>query len=696
MAKNDADENHALTYVQDEPDVLELKNAYDTAITDLGWFMQASRDSFDYRRNQWVGKSKDLRKHGADAFPWEGAADTEVPLIDERINTYVALFMLALQRANIRAYPTEIGDMGRARVVSAFLKWMVSTYIPQFKRQMELGANYLLEKGIMITYVGWQKEDHTYLQSLTLEEIGQYSPDLVRLIMEGESDKKIVELFLTTFKGATEKRAKRALKDLRKTGKAQIPTVRRSVDCPCIESLAADGDWFFPAYTTDPQQAPYCFWRRTMTPQELVGKRTTEGWDAEWVDKAIDRLKGRNDVADPRANNRTISRSSINTPNDLIEVVYCYQRLVDPEDGAEGIYCTVFAPDMPNREDGTPFYAKHELLNGYDDYPVVVTKLGEDNKRLYDLTTIPELLRGIQWQVKVERDARIDRNSLATVPPLMHPVGAEPKDWGPGVRIAYRRQGEIQYAPVPQYNAGSVEMETTQIEQADRAMGLDMENPLSTSRQQFFVNKFLTHVQDVLKLAYKCYQRFGPDQVFFRVTGVSDPQKFSKGSPDEDFDINISFDVLSNDPETLEKQLQQFASLLQFDRNGRIDMDLFLEAMAASVNPGLADAVLRPAEQAQQQVVKGVTDDLSKIYAGIEVGARPNGAQVAMQTIQQYVQQPDVMERLQNDKAFQARLEKYVQQYQFQLQQAQNAQIGKIGTAPAAMGNVGTQGMQTQ
>ena len=278
----------------------------------------------------------------------------------------------------------------------------------------------------------------------------------------------------------------------------------------------------------------------------------------------------------------------------------------------------------------------------------------------------------------------------------MHPVGAEPKDWGPGVRIAYRRQGEIQYAPVPQYNAGSVEMETTQIEQADRAMGLDMENPLSTSRQQYFVNKFLMHVQDVLKLVYKCYQRFGPDQVFFRVTGVSDPQKFNKGNPDEDFDINISFDVLSNDPENLEKQLQQFASLLQFDRNGRIDMDLFLEAMAASVNPGLADAVLRPAEQAQQQVVKGVTDDLSKIYAGIEVGARPNGAQVAMQTIQQYVQQPDVMQRLQNDEAFKARLEKYVQQYQFQLQQAQNAQIGKIGTAPAAMGNVGTQGMQTQ
>ena len=39
-------------------------------------------------------------------------------------------------------------------------------------------------------------------------------------------------------------------------------------------------------------------------------------------------------------------------------------------------------------------------------------------------------------------------------------------------------------------------------------------------------------------------------------------------------------------------------------------------------------------------------------------------------------------------------MQKYVAQYQFQMQQAQNAQIGRIGTAPAQMGSVQTQGMQ--
>ena len=54
-----------------------------------------------------------------------------------------------------------------------------------------------------------------------------------------------------------------------------------------------------------------------------------------------------------------------------------------------------------------------------------------------------------------------------------------------------------------------------------------------------------------------------------------------------------------------------------------------------------------------------------------------------MQMVQGYAQQLDVAQRLQTDEAFAARLTKYMEQYQFMMQQAQNAQIGRIGTAPA-------------
>ena len=297
-------------------------------------------------------------------------------------------------------------------------------------------------------------------------------------------------------------------------------------------------------------------------------------------------------------------------------------------------------------------------------------------------------------QIKTERDSRIDRASLATLPPLMHPAGRPPSDWGPGRRVPYRRLGEIAWGPVPPMDQGSMEAEQSMRAQADRAVGLDLTNPLTTARQQFYVGKFLDHVRDVLAMAWKLFQRMGPDEVFFQVTGNPNPQVMQKGSPDENFSITVNFDSLATDPETAETQLKNMVSLVQLDRNGILDVNKLLEFTASSINPIFADYVLQPAEEAQQKVQKNVTDDLAKIFAGIEVPAQPNGAQIAMQMVQAYVQQPDVAQRAQQDEAFAARLQKYAEQYQFQLQQAQNAEIGRIGTAPAEMGGVQTQGMQ--
>jgi len=688
--------SEALTYKEKEPDINTLRYAYDQTTVELEAYFDLCRTSYDDRRNWWPGKSRDHRKHGADAFPWEGAADMEAHTIDERITRLVALFMSSLNRANIRAFPVESSDIARSKLVSGFLKWMVSSgYIPRFKKEMELGANYLLERGLLVTYVGWLREDRTYLQNLTLEQISEIDPIITEAIIEGNNDAELTSLIMNVFPGTLEKRAKKAIKDLRKKGLAELPVVRRQVNAPEVKTLAPDGDFFFPPYVTDPQRAPYCFWKTYYTAQELLNKVITDDWDEGFVEHVIDKYRGVN--IDSIEREQEGRRSTSLTDNayeaeELIEIVYGYQRLVDREDGSEGIYCTVFHKEFSGDET-TQGYAKFELLNGYEDYPVVVTKLSEDSKRLYDVQTIPDVLRGIQNQVKVERDSRIDRNSLATLPPILHPVGQAPTDWGPGRMIPYRRKGDLDFAPTPPAPTGSIEIERTMEEQADRLCGLDETSRISQIRKQFLVDKFLHHAAEVLQMCYRCYQRFGPDSTFFRVTGSPDPQIFNKGNPDENFDIIIDFDVLNNDPETQEKKLQQMVSLTQMDRNGRIDINSLLDSAAFAVDPVLADSVLQPIEAAQEQVVRQVTDDLSKIFAGIEMPARPNGAQIAMQVIQQYTSQPDVAQRLQSDEAFAARLEKYAGQYTFQMQQMQNAQIGRVGTEPAQMGDIQTQGM---
>jgi hypothetical protein len=680
-------EDESLVYVDKEPDIGALANAYDTCLIDLDYYFESCLRSYNDRRNIWDGKSDDLRKNGANAFPWQGASDQEVNVVGERIDMYVALFDQALQRSHIKAFPTSMAAMPKAAVVSGFLKWMRSTYIPDFKRQMELGGNYLMEKGIMVSYVGWNREKRSYLQSISLEQIGEASPDLVELILSGQDDEMLLDLIQQSFPDLSTKRAKKAIKDLRKMGVAEIPLPRQTVDCPVVYACAPDGEVMFPSYISDPQRAPYMFWRTFLTAQELEKKVTNEGWDRKWVDNAIETLRGKDSMYLDGEKVKTQTRLPITDDNDLVMVVYAYQRLIDEEDGSEGIYCTVFHPQ-------TEGFAKHELLNGYDDYPFVVTRLANDQKRMYEVQTFSDILRGPQMQIKTERDSRIDRASLATLPPIMHPAGRPPSDWGPGRRVPYRRLGEIAFGPIPPRDDGSIESELAMRGQADRAIGLDLTNPLSAAQQQYYIGKFLDHVKDVLTMAWKLYQRMGPDEVFFQVTGNPNPQVMTKGSPDEDFSIMVSFDSLSSDPETAETQLKNMVQLVQLDRNGIMDVNKLLEFAASSINPIFADYVLQPVEESQQKVAKNVTDDLAKIFAGIEVPAQPNGAQIAMQMVQAYVQQPDVAARAQSDEAFAGRLQKYAGAYQFQLQQAQNAEIGKIGVAPAEMGGINLQDME--
>jgi hypothetical protein len=691
--------SNSLTYVQKEPDVETLRYAYEQTTTELEAYFDLCRTSYDDRRNFWPGKSRDHRKHGADAFPWEGASDIEAHTIDERITRLVSMFMSSLNRANIRAYPVEAGDTAKAKVVSNFLKWMsTSGYIPRFKQEMELGANYLLERGMLITYVGWHREDRTFLQNLDLAQIGQMNPDVFRAIESGEQDDEIGFMLQQTFPTATPKRIKQALKDLRKNGEAKLPVVKRQIDAPEVKTLAPDGDFFFPTYVTDPQRAPFCFWRTFYTPQELKNKVVTDDWDEEFVDYVIEHYRGVQVYSVEREQEGRRSSSLTDSgyeADELIEIVYGYQRLIDEEDGSEGIYQTIFHKNFDG-DNGTPSYAKFELMNGYEEYPVVVTKLSEDSKRLYDAQTIPHLLRGIQNQVKVERDSRIDRNSIATIPPILHPVGQAPTDWGPGRMIPYRRKGDLDFAPTPAYNSGSVEIEQTLERVADKLVGLDEGSQMSTVRLQFLTNKFLAHVAEVLKMSFKCFQRFGPDSIFFRVTGVPESLELNKGDPNEEFDIIVNYDVLNSDPEVIEQKIEAFKNLTQLDSSGRININSLLEVAAASIDPVLSDNILQPAEQAQEQVMKDVTDDLAKIYAGIEMPARPNGGQTALQMIEQYTAQPDVGQRMQVDQAFAARLQKYAGQYTFQMQQMQNAEIGRIGTNPAEMGEVQTQEMPQQ
>ena len=677
----------AQVYESGSPNVDELAHNYKETLSELGSWLEQCRLNYDDRRNIWPGKQDDLRKAGSDCVPWEGAADGESMVVAERINAYVSLCMFALSRAHIRAYPVEVTDVARSRIVSSFLKYMRDSYIPEFAREMELSSNYLFEKGITVTYVGWEQREVTRLQTMDLEQIGAAAPDFADMLMDETNDDQVVAMLQSQFPKLTSRRAKKVLRKLRKKGTADLPISVKGIDRPVVQALAADSEVFFPHYCTDPQKAPYVHWRVLMTAQELLAKVGTEGWDKKWADQVIKSLRGdgTRDIGD-HYDAPALDNSSHD--NDFIEVIYTYQRLID-EDGSEGIYCTVWH----QRHTANNTHAKYELLNGLDDYPFLVTELHRDNKRMYDARSMVDLLRGVQWQVKAERDQRCDRSSIATLPPSKGPVGRPRPELRPGAHVQERRAGEYAWMPAPPPDPGSLEIEATLLRQADQMVGLSDPNQDSDAsiKRAFYLNKFLAHVRDVIRAAYKAYLRYGPEEIMFRVSGVPEAQQFQKGDPNNDMDISIHFDTQMSDPETVEKKLSQMLQLVQYDRTGKIDVESMLEVAAAAIDPVLAEIIIQPQEAGAAKMARDVAEDLSMIYAGVEVGARPQGAQIAMQIGQNYMQVPDVQQRLQEDESFSARLSKYFEQYQFQVTQQQNSEIGKLGTEPAAFQGVNNQ-----
>jgi hypothetical protein len=126
---------------------------------------------------------------------------------------------------------------------------MCKSYIPDFKRQMELGANHLLEKGIMVSYVGWKREKRTFLQTVTLEELQGQMPALVEAIL-GENTQEAEDFIANAYPDMKRSRVRKAVKDLRFKGVAEVSIPRISVDCPIVHSCEPDGEIIFPSYVT--------------------------------------------------------------------------------------------------------------------------------------------------------------------------------------------------------------------------------------------------------------------------------------------------------------------------------------------------------------------------------------------------------------------------------------------------------------
>lgn len=688
------------------PDFGQLKLAFQTCVTNNNPYTTQCAQNYAARYAIWSGQSADGKKHarGAngqiDPVPWDGASDLRVYLIDNLINDKVAMMMEAINKASLVAQPVEGNDIKRAKQVSTFMKWLLKTQMPDFEREMELGIQYLQEKGAFIMGQFWETSQEKILTTLRLTDLQAQFPDVdfQQLLASGDADDYLKSLFEEIY-GVTRGKAGKMLKELFRNGITTVAVVGREKSYPVMRALSLDTDCFIPPDTTDIEAATEIHLVKYYTPEKLRSLVNTDGWDKNWVENAIATNKGKMLSVTPVEYMQPMSRSFVYTQQrftNKIGVVWTYQRLSD-EDGVPGVYLTIFSPDLPPSQggvggDGTKYgahkgYAKSGLYGDTDGrYPFILYRREYLSRKLHDSRGLPEPLKPLQDTIKAHKDARIDTASYNIMPTIFYPIGRPILKWGAGARVPERRANEYHYGdPIPFDQTTEESLKTLTNDARDYAgfAPSDSDEPINPTKNQAEINKLFGSLAASLHQIWNLFKKYGNEVTYYRVVGVQSEEatRFERGPEDEDFYFQMVYNLRDADSEfSLEKIKSMMEMAAAMDRTGAVDWTEFLQVALEAQDPSIAARVLRPAEVGAQMVVNDVQDDLTKLWAGISVNVAPNTPpQIALQTIENWAQSPDVVARYQADEAFKERVDAYTQQVQQLANQQQNAQIGRLG-----------------
>lgn len=678
-------ENEVQLY-EEKPDVDELKHEFERAKANLSSWMDKAEDAREVRFNEWAGKTGDGKKSGPDAFPFDGASDLDPNVINPLIDGDVATLTQALTQANLVAAPVESGDIASAKLVSEFLKWRMGT-MDELMRESAIGANYLLQNGLTFFGTYWKQEKTRKFEPLSLEEIAQQSPELAMAIQDPEMKEGVEEMFYPMFPKLKKRRVKKMLNELRKTGETEIPTEKMVVNRPAVKAYELGRELIVDSNTIDLESARSIHCIHYYTPEALKQK-VNEGWDAKWIDGAIEKAKDFFEE-ESYSNFNYGNNYSTQSYEGLIRVVTTYRKELD-EDDCPIVIKTCWTDEM---EDA----GFHEPV-GYDEgrYPFVCITREHLNHRLLDSRGYPELLKSYQISAKTEMDARRDAASMTTMPPFLYSLGRRPERIGPGAQIPVRRRDEVGWMDTPKYSPAStqVEMEVRRLCNKITGRATGPEDAVEANAiKQHLVNCWLSGWKEVLKRVWCLDRTYSGPMVWFRVTNNEQGAQLILDETAELYDFNITWNSMNQDEEKVLQKLDTVGKVMaQYDRQGAFRTDVYLRKFLEAIDPNLAGQLIAPAEEATDKEIKETSADLAKIFSGQVVNA-PQGAnsQLRLQFMQQYlagteeIPATDIQQRMQEDENFAKRLQTYAGQLEQQQAQQRNALIGQLGTAP---GNV--------
>ena len=687
------------------PDIPELISEFRRSMND-GFTIERTSDADNTRYMRWSGQSDDGKKHdeymaeGSQAFPWDGASDTRIPLADSIINDCVDMLSIAQQRASLSVSGVELNDTEPAAAATTLVNWVKNKLHNALTAESEMLAQYMVGYGWSAAFVGWDQQSALKTQEFTMEDVvamsQQAGPEtllasLPGMINEPARESDVADILIDNVPGLKKRPARKLVKELRETGRTTFPVPYLCSNQASIVALKPYDDILFPPETIDLQKARVIYRRHFLTEVELRSKVTDEGWDTKFVEAAL-KTKGKsisyNDISQAVS---ALSSNSVERRDNLVEIVWAYTRQLD-SDGVPGIWYTIMCPTLSG-DDG---YAKHEMLDyAHNQYPFVLFKREHVARRITESRGVSEIAKTWQQELKAQRDSVFDSTSFETLPPIQvsKRLGMSNKI-GPAVQLPVTKPGDYQFLQPPSRPPttafGLIEAVGLQADEYFGRPNKGIPPAVTQMKQQRMVNQWLRGWTEVYRQVFRlCIQYYSLDELV-RVTSAQAAQAISHDA--HQFDFILKFNVAELDSDLVKQKLDAIATIAgTLDAAGRIDRVKLVDKALRAVAPESADELLVDEAAASQKMYNDVKRDIAQMLLGFEASYADASNDPAASTKLQMAQEiatnnPKVGEALQADEMFGELMKRYQQNLQMGIMQQQNKQVGRIGTKPMSMG----------
>jgi hypothetical protein len=684
----------------DRDKIVEILGEVEQADSDASTYIQRKLRNWNTRYCIWPGQNEDGRKRkgslGAQPFPWDGSSDCKIFLSDNIVRDHVAMLTSAFFKSRVQVQPVESMDIDKRTAAEAVLKWLLFQHcLSDLQREVRLAAEFRETYGLAVMAIDWNTTTRTEVKTFTmddamsmLEAAAQQDPEqaanlqaLIEVVLDPLQEELAAQLLgeIVPELGKPSK-----VRELREKGVVEWDSPYIFENKPVWTALEAFEDIIFPIQTFSLQRAAFVARRELLTEVELRERGMVEGWDEDWVERTS---KHKGEMRRITANLHRTDQYLYEQLRDMVEVWHVYRKEIDEKTGAVRVTRSIMSFHVPDA------VAIHEILPyAHGLYPFVELARERTTRPLLESRGVPEICQTAQNEIKTQRDFRVDAASLSVLPPVRVPANRGKFDLvlGPGVQIPERRQGEVSFMEPPRVSQGSIEVEA--------ATRLDVDNYFGRMSQGVPPQLAMLHTQElidtwlldmklcVVQTMALAQQYMTPEEVA-RVTGNQLPFNASPQDIRGRFDITAEFDARMLDAEALGAKLDYLAKILvPMDSFGVIDRVGLIKYMFQAVDPNMAAMLVQDIGAATQQEIEDEQGAFAKIAAGTEPPMKEGGqnAQVRLQTLQQIIQSnPAVSQRYQQDEIFRRMLDARMQAFNFQLQQSQNAVIGRVGAQPA-------------